>query len=260
MDCPTLYHFRVAHYSEKVRWALDYKQIPHRRRALPPGFHLPHALLLTGKRTLPILRLNGRAITDSTAILAELEHLYPEPALYPADPELRKRALAIEDYYDEEVAPALRRLFWSTYLSDAAACARMATDGFGTPARLAWRALWPFMRPLFRSNMQIRPEPVEQARRSLGGYFDRLEADTAGDGFHVGGCFSLADLTAAAVMTAVIRPPEFSYPLPAPWPPALVELRASLADRPGFKWVQGIYSQYRGCSRELEAGRQLLRS
>ncbi|GMU53682.1 MAG: hypothetical protein AMXMBFR33_28280 [Candidatus Xenobia bacterium] len=245
MDCPTLYHFRVAHYSEKVRWALDYKGVPHRRRALPPGFHLPHALLLTGKRTLPILRLNGRAIRDSTAILAELERLHPEPALYPADLVLRERALAIEDYYDEEVAPALRRLFWSTYMSDATACARMATDGFGAATRLAWRALWPVMRPLFLSNMQIRPEPVQRARQALGGYFDRLEADTAADGFHVGGSFSLADLTAAAVMTALIRPPEFSYPLPEPWPPALVELRESLAERPGFKWVLDVYRRFR---------------
>ncbi len=251
MNAPTLYHFRVAHYSEKVRWALDYKGIPHRRRALPPGFHLPHALLLTGRRTLPILKLGGKAISDSTAILAELERLHPEPALYPADPDLRERALAIEDYYDEEVAPTVRRLFWSTYFSDSTACARLATDGFGTATRLVWRACWPVMRPLFRSNMQIQPEPLEKARQALGGYFDRLERDTAGDGFHLGGCFSVADLTAAAVMTALIRPPEFSYPLPHPWPPTLVELRESIAHRPGFQWVESVYSRFRGRSSEL---------
>ncbi len=101
--------------------------------------------------------------------------------------------------------------------------------------------------------MQIQPEPLRLAREALGGYFDRLESDTAGDGFHVGGRFSVADLTAAAVLTALIRPFQFSYPLPEPWPPALVELRESLAERPGFQWVQGIYRDFRGNSSEVAA-------
>ena len=30
---PILYHLQVSHYNEKARWALDYKRIPHVRRA-----------------------------------------------------------------------------------------------------------------------------------------------------------------------------------------------------------------------------------
>lgn len=39
--------------------------------------------------------------------------------------------------------------------------------------------------------------------------------------------------------------------LPDPWPPALVELRASVADRPGCQWVAGIYRRHRGSSAEI---------
>ena len=34
MDTPLLWHIPLSHYSEKVRWALDYKGIAHRRRVL----------------------------------------------------------------------------------------------------------------------------------------------------------------------------------------------------------------------------------
>ena len=41
------------------------------------------------------------------------------------------------------------------------------------------------------------------------------------------------------------------YRLPDPWPPGLVELRAGVAARPGFRWVLDIYARHRGPSFEL---------
>ena len=37
MDIPVLWHIPLSHYNEKVRWALDYKGIAHRRRVLGPN-------------------------------------------------------------------------------------------------------------------------------------------------------------------------------------------------------------------------------
>jgi len=67
---PTLWHITISHYSEKARWALDYKSIPYRLRAPVPGAHIPVALWLTYGRhyTLPVLDLGGERIGDSTAI------------------------------------------------------------------------------------------------------------------------------------------------------------------------------------------------
>lgn len=129
---PVLYHFRVSHYNEKVRWVLDYKRWPHRRKTLIPGFHIPRARLLSGQNMLPVLRLGERTLHDSSTILAELERLRPDPPLFPSDEGERRRALEIEAWYDDPVAPDLRRLFWATYLDDGAACTRMSTDGAGS--------------------------------------------------------------------------------------------------------------------------------
>jgi len=251
MDAPPrLLHFRVSHYNEKVRWALDFKRWPHRRKALVPGFHMLTAWRKSGQTLLPVIELGGRALHDSTAIIAELERLRPDPPLYPGDPATRARALALEDWFDEEVAPDLRRLFWSTYLDRFGACARMCTDGAGPFTRIAFWASFPFTRPLFRRRIGTGAKRVGRARERLGGYFDRLESEIGPAGYLAGGSFSIADLTAAAVMTAIIRPPQFSYPLPEPWPPELVDLRGSVAERAGFRWVLDVYARHRGASYE----------
>ena len=41
MPVPVLWHFTFSHFAEKARWALDFKGVPHVRRALVPGLGLP---------------------------------------------------------------------------------------------------------------------------------------------------------------------------------------------------------------------------
>src|SRR4030095_12497288 len=107
MDVPLLWHIPLSHFNEKVRWALDYKGIAHRRRVLGADY-LIRAWRATGQGKLPILWLDGRAIADSTRIIAALEERCPEPALYPHDAAARERALALEDDLDEKISPATR--------------------------------------------------------------------------------------------------------------------------------------------------------
>ncbi|MBK7579143.1 MAG: glutathione S-transferase [Myxococcales bacterium] len=246
-----LLHFRVSHYNEKVRWALDLKGVAHTREALVPGLHIPRVRFLTGQSKVPVLVLDGEALPGSAAIIDELERRYPEPPLYPADPAERERALALQAHFDDEVAPDLRKLFWSCYFDHPADCARLATDGFSASMRWFWRGIFPVIRPLFVKNMGGDPDGVERARGRLSSHFDRLESEIGKSGYLVGDSFSVADLTAAAVMTAIIRPKQFSYPLPEPWPKELVAMKQSLSDRSGFDWVEDIYARHRGASAEL---------
>lgn len=248
-----LVHFRVSHYNEKVRWALDHKGCPHTREALLPGFHLLRARRLTGQNKLPILVIEGAPMYESSRILAELERRHPDPPLYPRDPAARARAVGIEAHFDEHVAPDLRRLFWSTYLDRPRDCATLAAAGFSGAARNAFRAAFPVFRPIFRRNMGADAARVGAARERLVSHFERLESEIGPSGYLVGDRFGIADLAAASVMTAIIRPPQFPYPLPEPWPPELVALRASVSERPGFRWVLDMYARHRGTSSEVAA-------
>ena len=126
-----LWHIELSHYNEKARWALDYKGVPYELRAPMPGFHGARALYETrGKqRRLPVLELDGRTIGDSTAIIAALEEHTPQPALYPVDPADRARALELEDYFDEELGPEVRRFGWHHLLADPDAAAEALFRG-----------------------------------------------------------------------------------------------------------------------------------
>ena len=75
---PVLRQLPLSHYNEKVRWALDYKRIPHLRRSLLPGAHAVEAQRLTGTvSTTPVLTIDGESIGDSTRIIATIERRWP---------------------------------------------------------------------------------------------------------------------------------------------------------------------------------------
>jgi Glutathione S-transferase, N-terminal domain len=60
ISVPVLWELEVSHYNEKVRWALDYKRVPHVRRSLLPGLHIVKAKRLTGDTsTTPVLTSRG---------------------------------------------------------------------------------------------------------------------------------------------------------------------------------------------------------
>src|SRR4029453_14877918 len=107
MDIPLLWHIPLSHFNEKVRWALDYKGIAHRRRVLGADY-LIRAWRATGRGTLPILFLDGRPIGDSTHIIAALEARHPAPPLYPREAAERERALTPAADPDGRRGPALR--------------------------------------------------------------------------------------------------------------------------------------------------------
>jgi glutathione S-transferase len=112
-ETPVLWHLEVSHYNEKARWALDLKGVAHVRRAVTPALQELRARRLRAQTTVPILEIEGRAIGDSTRIIEEIERRWPEPPLYPADPEERRRALDLEDFFDEQCGPDIRRVLFS---------------------------------------------------------------------------------------------------------------------------------------------------
>ncbi|MGH7818837.1 MAG: glutathione S-transferase family protein, partial [Candidatus Binatia bacterium] len=137
MDHPVLWQFTASHFNEKARWALDYKRVAHRRRSLLPG---PHALTvrrLTGQTAVPVLLLEGRAIHDSTRIIEALERSYPDPPLYPRDAAERRRALELEDFFDEELGPHIRRLAFYHLLPHPDVVIAMFAQESGAAARAA---------------------------------------------------------------------------------------------------------------------------
>src|SRR4051812_44892062 len=204
-----LWHLKVSHYNEKARWALDYKGVPHVRRAVMPGQHPELARRLTGGSTLPVLSVNGDAVGDSTKIIELLEQLRPDPPLYPADPREREQALAAEDFYDEELGPHTRRLAVHHMLPEPRLLLGAFFPDLTGRRRLAARAAFPLIRRRFRTTLGVDETGVQTAFEKLHAAGERFTSEVGPDGHLVGRAFSVADLTLASLLAPLVAPVEF---------------------------------------------------
>jgi glutathione S-transferase len=251
MDTPLLWHIPLSHFNEKVRWALDYKRIAHRRKVLGADY-LIRAWRATGRGTLPILFLDGRAIGDSTQIIAALEERYPEPPLYPGDAAARQRALALEDYFDEELGPAVRAaIVTPLFRYDPDLAMRVLTTGMPDKAYQRLRPLVRIFPAFYRFRHKIGAAKLETDRATVNTALDRIEQERQGGAYLVGDAFTVADLTAAAMLGPLLQPPEIQYPLRVELPPYLQDYRATLLQHPATQWAAGIYRLHRGRSAEV---------
>lgn len=246
-----LWHIPISHYNEKARWALDWKGIEHTKRAPTPGAHMAVALWLTRGRhgTFPVLQIDGRTIGDSSAIIAALDEIQPEPRLIPVEPGERARALELEEFFDEELAPHLRLFAFHELRRDPAALARFTRTIL--PGRLgdseavlagASRFSGLFAQARYRVADE---DAAAEARVKIVAALDRLDAELeASGGEHlVGGRFSSADLTAASLFMPLVQPPLGANHLDLPEP--VERFREPLRERPGYRWVERTYERFR---------------
>jgi glutathione S-transferase len=251
MDTPALWHIPFSHYSEKVRWALDYKGIAHRRRVLGSDY-LIKVWRATGQGKLPVLWLDGRAIADSTRIIAALEEHYPEPPLYPRDTAARQRALALEDDLDETLGPSLRAAFViPLFRHDPDIALRVLTTGMGSKAYPGLRRVLRVFPWFYRLRHKISESNLERDRATVAAALDRIEQARQGRAYLVNEAFSVADLTVAALLGPLLQPPEIQYPMQVELPAYLEDYRSMLLRHPAAHWAAGIYRLHRGHSAEI---------
>jgi len=250
---PVLWHLKVSHYNEKARWALDYKRIPHLRRAAMPGRHAKIARRLGGGRTFPVLELDGKPIGDSTLIIEALERCEPEPPLYPTAPGERRRALEIEDFFDEEFGPHLRLLVLHRMLANARLFLGAFTPDLCGSRLAAARAMFPLVRRSVVTDFEIDDARVELAWRKCRAACERFAAELQPNGYLVGQGFTVADLSVAAFLSPVVAPAEFPYPQPQRGHPLLTDLRAMIDEYGALGWTRRIYARHRPRSAEVAA-------
>jgi glutathione S-transferase len=244
-DPPVLHHLKVSHYNEKVRWALDYKGIPHVRRAAIPGRHRKLAMELSGGTTFPVLVENGSAIGDSSRIIAHLEERYPGPPLYPTDAADRRRALELEDFFDEELGPYTRLLLIHRILPDARLFLGTFVPGARGPRLALARVQFPLLRPRIARTFRIDEHAVAHAFDKLRAAGERFQAELQPNGHLVGDGFTVADLTVASLVAPIVAPRDFPYPQPQRDHPRLAPVRDLLDEYGLLAWTRDMYTRKR---------------
>lgn len=186
-------------YARKVRIALAEKGIPFELVTEVPWNDGAQAAELNPLEKLPVLTLDdGTTLYESSYILEYLEVKYPDPPLYPADPDARLAARKLE----------------------------VLSDGVCDAIVLAF---FESLRPESHRSAPWRERQMRKITGGVGAIADLVPED----GFCVGEEFGLADIAVGTVLGYLdIRCKEVEWREPYPH---LAALNTRLSARPSFQ-------------------------
>lgn len=227
----TLYAIHGSHPCVAVERALQLKRQPYRVVERIPALHVPQQWLAFRQLTVPALRLgNGEQIVGSRAIMRRLDQLVPSPALLPSDPELRERVLAAEQWGDDVLQPAVRRLFW-VGLGRRPAALSAYTRGSRLPVPdFAGRLSVPVMGRAARWRNRASDSSAQADLAALPGWLERVDAWIA-DGTIGGAEPNAADLQIAASLGLL---------------GTFADVRPLLAQHPAGAFAERVFPGYEG--------------
>jgi glutathione S-transferase len=146
-----LYVIPGSHACRSAMLMLEHKQLPYRRVEVLTLLH-PLAVRLHGfdaggetrtagsgrplalrvgdhLGTVPALAANGDRISTNHGIARFLDDRHPDPPLFPADPEQRRRVEEAEGWANENLQMVARRILLPVALRDPSAASEAAADG-----------------------------------------------------------------------------------------------------------------------------------
>lgn len=236
-------------WSEKARWALDWKGVPYVREEYVPVVGDFALARRTGQAEVPVLiTAAGEAIPDSTRIVLHLEETVPEPRLLPARPTERAEALRWQDWASDTLGPVARGLITAGLVADPQAALATVPPDAPRALRLCAKAIVPVGLRVFRWQYDLSKYTLEKEKARLPRLLETIEASLAGGKhFLVGESLSIADIAVASTLLS-FDPPEDEY-LPRPMPPAL---RRAYTYAPArldfggvFAWRDALYRKFR---------------
>ncbi len=198
-----LLQFSTSHYCRKARLILGYKGIPYEVENLTPGFHWWRVKSLTGGQTVPVLWVAGEAIGDSTEIGRYLETHYPQPSLTLGDRHQQQEAEFLEDWLDESLGTATRFVYYHYRSRE------------GKSINPSWLSQTVIQTVKIQYNINHYTVKLAAQRLQLGLQIlgDRWENQP----YLVGNQPSIADLTAAALLSPLALVPPYPSQYPRLW-------------------------------------------
>jgi glutathione S-transferase len=170
---PILHGVNLSPFVRKVRFALAEKGVTVEQDQVVPFGLSDEFKKLSPLGKIPVYQDGDLVLPDSSVIIDYLEHVHPDPALYPSDPGQRGRALFYEEYGDTKVTSALSTIFFQR-----------------------------FVRKNFFQEEADEAIVNEALENEIPGVLDYLAAELGDNDYLVGNQFSIADI---AITTAFVN-------------------------------------------------------
>jgi len=100
-----LYCAAHANCCDRVRWSLDYKRVSYALVDLDQPHDAAHFASISPFGRIPVIEIEGIALTESMAIVELLEELHPSPPLNASDPTTRARVREVYETVNSSIHP-----------------------------------------------------------------------------------------------------------------------------------------------------------
>ena len=242
----TLFTINMSHYSEKIRWLLDYEKIEYQEEALTPVVHaLP--MLLKGKRnqtTVPLIQQGSKHVQDSPRIVDWLSMERGPLKTLPSG--LRDEIIDIQQRFDAIGKPVARYLYLPGFAHPA--LIKNIWTQFAKPWESAIvRLFYPIIKVVFKVKLKINAKDVARAEKKIDQEIKWLEQRLSdGRQYLVGDRFTVADITAASLLAPLACPPEHPIYGTKDFREKMAGPAEQWANSPAIERVRTMYTQNRG--------------
>lgn len=243
----TLITMRLSHYCEKARWGLDRLEFPYHEEAHAPLVHRIFTTRNNGS-TVPMLVHRAQSLADSAEILAYIDSARGGGHLYPRDRALKQEVQELENSFDRELGPHVRRWTYSHLLNERKVLVQVWSDGAPRSEALVIPVVMPIARLLIRRGYRITTDSAAHSLNRVDNAFKLIEARLRdGRTYLVGNCFTAADLTFASLAAPVLLPPECRAALPTleMVPSRMKDQVARFRETAAGKFAMGLYQRER---------------
>jgi len=238
-----LYQFPISHFCEKIRWALEFKNIDYEIKNLLPGLHGLTTKKLSPVTSVPILTHDDKAIQGSSKIISYLDQTFPKRSLTPQEPKTKSEALTWEKYIDREIGVNIRLCCYHILLEYPETVIPVFTHNGPWYGKPLLTVMFPKLKVKMMQRMKINDVSAKKAKEDMRIAIDKLHSHYQKHEFLAGNQFSRADLTAASLLAPLCKPEKYGLNWPDKFPEKMEELIAELSGE--TRWVLNFYENYR---------------
>lgn len=209
-----LYKLQWSHYVEKVRWALDFKQLPWQGIDIV-AFKKSEMRHFSCPQTVPLIQdpSTSTAMSDSSPIIRYLDKMYPDRPLLPDDPIDRERVWQWMLLLDSTLGLSARRLAYTQCIMecpDTLAELFMPNVWGGLFVRRGWRSLVaPVIGVMLTLRFRFHKNRHDGVYEDLEELLIPIAAHLERNDYLVGSRFTAADLTLASLLRPLRVVPHF---------------------------------------------------
>jgi len=239
----TLYQMPISHFSEKVRWALAYKRLPHTFKNLLPGLHARTAKKLSGQTAVPVIKEGRNVVHGSADIISFLDKEFPRFSLTPEDEQEAAQAMEWERWADAEIGSAVRVLAYSILLDRPDILKPFMIQDCAWYGRFYIDKAFPKVQSVLRQRYAINEQNIASSKAVLKAASEKQLSAQPDLATLLPSGFSRADIALASLWAPLFRIGKYGIQWPETMPPEYEAFSTEFADIKA--WVEYIYGRYR---------------